>query len=76
MNNHYVRIKRKRSSNIAQVRPSITTYDHAMGVIRIIDTTIDSNLAPSISPVSLTRSLKRDIKKTVGIKKMLNSVEN
>lgn len=46
-------------------------YDHSSGVIRIIDDSIDSRVAPSLSPIKLNRTLRRNIKKPVEVKNVL-----
>ena len=65
MSRNHINSKRKIRAVAHEIQSSITTYDNAMGIIRIIDTSVDASIAPSISPIKLNRSLRRDIKKTV-----------
>ena len=54
-----VMLKRKKESSVLQ----FGVYDRAMGAIRIRDSSNDMEIAPSISPARLTRSMRRNIKK-------------
>lgn len=56
---------RKKAIRSYDTKQSITIYDADIGVIRIIDTSVDSNAPPSLSPIKLNRSLRRNIKKPV-----------
>ena len=42
-----------------------TTYDYSYGVVRITDDSIDSGMTPSLSPIKLNRTLRRNIKKPI-----------
>ena len=46
-------------------------YDQSVGVIRISDNSIDSKVAPSLSPIKLNRTLRRNIKKPIEMKNVL-----
>lgn len=68
MNNKYIYIRKTTNKNTKKSNFSITTYDQNAGVIRIIDTSVDADVSPSISPIKLNRSLRRNIKKPISAK--------
>lgn len=68
MNNKHIYIRKTTKNHTQKSNFSITTYDQTIGVIRIIDTSVDSDVAPSISPIKLNRSLRRNIKKPISAK--------
>lgn len=68
MNNKHIYIEKRIKTHTKKFDFSITTYDQTTGVIRIVDTSVDSGIAPSISPIRLNRSLRRNIKKPISAK--------
>lgn len=63
MNNNDFYVKRKKRSEQFKKNIVLTTYDKSIGVIRIIDNSVDSNAPTSVSPLKLNRALRRNIKK-------------
>ena len=63
MNNNDFYVKRKKGLNNSKKNIVLTTYDKSIGVIRIIDNSVDSNAPTSVSPLNLNRALRRNIKK-------------
>ncbi len=68
MNMHKIRRKHVKAiikTAGKQTKTSIVTYDATVGVIRIIDRTIDTPASPSVSPINLTAISRENIKKPV-----------